>query len=307
MDTYSKVGFYISAYHPFDIQEITDVLGILPNHIWEQKRHWLIGVKHIPQVCWGYELPVCHYSNMESPVNKLLDMFLPQKSVIVSFVTSNNLKICIDVVIHLYPNNLFCNMVCQLRTETTRKLVLLNTNFYVTPKFLRTDNSYLLSTLSEETMNNTIKPVEWDKFILDENRPTFSRGAILVIADIPFDTEKIFDISEVLGINYRQSNKKYPISNNGERTSFVLWSYELPTRHYISTEEPIKELIDIFLTKKNIIVPFMKENRLKVVFDVLYHLFHDDIERYIICELSPKTAQILSEMNVTFQITPVFH
>ncbi|MDR0522347.1 MAG: DUF4279 domain-containing protein, partial [Planctomycetaceae bacterium] len=99
----------------------------------------------------------------------------------------------------------------------------------------------------------------WEEFCEQaESSPgahTFSRGAFLIGSLHPFNADVI---SEVLGINPNylwQQQKPHLIG----LTNFpqMTWGYQLPLQEYESTDDPVNELLEIFLPKKDILVPFV--------------------------------------------------
>ena len=75
--TFSQGSFYIGSSHPFDMNEVTKVLGIEPNYLWQQSKEWLIGLPNWPQAAWGYKLPEAEYTSIDDPISDVLDIFWP--------------------------------------------------------------------------------------------------------------------------------------------------------------------------------------------------------------------------------------
>jgi hypothetical protein len=152
---------------------------------------------------------------------------------------------------------------------------------------------------------------ETNKSNKETNMSAFLRGALYINSNHSF--RELNMITDVLDIspNYLWEQKKTWLKGR-EGIPQICWGYELPTRLYDSTNEPVNELLDIFLPKKNIFVPFVKENKLESTIDILIHIYEYDVENYdsepcIVCEILPTTIQKLADLQVAFQITPRIH
>jgi hypothetical protein len=135
LQTFVRGTFYIAADHPFDPAVITDTLGVVPNYIWKQKKEKLINVPHVPQMSWGYQLPPQEYDTIDKPVNEILDTFLPLRDIIIPFVKQHRLKLCVDVLIHMYECNMDCHVVCELEPATLKRLAEFEVPFQLTHRF----------------------------------------------------------------------------------------------------------------------------------------------------------------------------
>jgi hypothetical protein len=141
--------------------------------------------------------------------------------------------------------------------------------------------------------------------ISGDKKQTLSRGALYIGADYPFDLNIA---TKLIGIipTYLWEQKKDWLRGVVNIPQSI-WGYELPLRQYDSTDIPTNEILNLFLPKKNIIVPFIKDNKLSCAIDVLIHIHQDDLCCNPVCEILPDTAIKLAELQVTFQITPYFH
>jgi len=129
--TFARSAFYIGTTHPFDMNEVTKILNIEPNYLWQQSKDWLIGLPNCPQATWGYELPETEHDSSDKPINAILDVFWPYRDIIIPFVKEHNLSTTIDILIRMHESELYCNMDFMLEPETMKRICELNASLQV--------------------------------------------------------------------------------------------------------------------------------------------------------------------------------
>ena len=133
--TLAKGTFFFGALHPFDMDKVTDALGITPTYLWSQKKDWQWGKVGIPHATWGYETSLSAYDTIDTPANEILEVFCPLRDIILNLVHDYNLEVCLDIFIQFPPDHSCCGMVCEITTSTMRRLVDLEASFQITFPF----------------------------------------------------------------------------------------------------------------------------------------------------------------------------
>jgi hypothetical protein len=133
----------------------------------------------------------------------------------------------------------------------------------------------------------------------------YSSGAFLIYAYHTFDVHKITEVLEILPTSIRKQKKLWLQGKPG--IPQCSWRYKLPPQKYNSIEEPINEILDIFLPKKDILIPFLKVNNLDAWIDILINFYESNFKWEIDCNVSSATAKKLAALNTKFLIYPYLH
>ncbi len=135
LQTFSRGAFFIGANYPFDLNIASRFIGIKPTYLWTQQKEHLKGLTNFPQATWAFELPPQEYDTIDTPVNEILDIFLPLRDKIIPFIQEHNLEASVDVMIHMYESNMGCHMYPGLEVVTLKRLAEFGVPFQITHRF----------------------------------------------------------------------------------------------------------------------------------------------------------------------------